>query len=64
MDLAKNVKTDVLYALTKIPVKDVLLEKSYKELNVNQFVTMDISMLTEFVLNAQIQDAKNAKLTI
>jgi hypothetical protein len=64
MDLAKNVKTDVLYALTKIPVKDVLLEKSCKELNVNQFVTMDISMLMEFVLNAQIQDAKNAKLTI
>jgi len=52
MDLAKNVKMDVLFAVTKIHAKDVLLEKSYKELNVNQYVTMDISILMESVLNA------------
>jgi len=64
MELAKNVKMDVLFATIKILAKDVLLEKSYKELNVNQDVTMDLSILVEYVLNALIQDAKNAKLTI
>jgi len=64
MELAKDVKMDVPFATIKILAKDVLLEKSYKELNVNQDVTMDLSILVEYVLNALIQDAKNAKLTI